>query len=153
VKPNFKRDLEAGKSGEAAVQKLWPELVLLNGKGADAVLPNGELVEIKCDRYDHSKTSNFFIEYLGDIESGKLGGPYKAEQDGCEWFVYYFQNPGIAYVFNVHDLLYELQTYILVNNPSLVEIKNSRWTTVGRKIPRSALTPVSVLHSTPNKGK
>lgn len=144
-KPNFKRDLEAGKRGELAVQELWPELELLHGKGADAKLPNGELVELKMDRYAHHKTENFFMEYLGDVAAVKLGGPWKAETDGCEWFVYYFQDPGIAYVFNTHDLLYEIQTYILANNPPLVEVKNSRWLTVGYKIPRSALSPSFVL--------
>lgn len=151
MKPNFAKDLEAGQSGELAVQKLWPELELLHGKGADAKLPNGELVEIKNDRYSHHKTENFFIEYLGDIDTGKLGGVHKAEADGCEWFVYYFQDPGIAYVFNVHDLLRELQTYILVNNPPLIEIKNKRWTSVGWKIPRSAFSPVRVLRKESKK--
>lgn len=144
-KPNFAKDLAAGKAGELAIQELWPELQLLHGKGADAILPNGELVELKTDRYDHAKTVNFFIEYLSDIDSGKLGGVHKAELDGCKWFVYYFSNPGIAYVFEVQDLLKQLELYILANNPPLVEIKNSRWITNGRKIPRSALSPSFVL--------
>lgn len=144
-RPNFKRDLEAGKAGELAVQKLWPELELLHGKGADAKLPNGELVEIKADNYDHAKTANFFIEYVGDLNSGKLGGIHKAEIDNCKWFVYYFANPGIAYVFDVQAVKKELDAYVLANNPALVEIKNSCWTTVGWKIPRSALSPTFVL--------
>lgn len=145
--PNFKRDLETGKAGELAVQKLWPEIELLNGKGADFKLPDGTLGEIKHDTYAHNKTENMFMEYLGSIESGKYGGVWKAELDECDWFVYYFSNPGIAYVFDVHDLLRQINTYILTQSPKLIEIRNKRWTTVGYKIPRSALTPVRVLHS------
>lgn len=144
-KPNFKRDLEAGKLGELAVQALWPELELLHGKGADAKLPNGELVEIKCDSYGHNKTENFFMERIGDLESGKLGGPWKAQVDNCTWFIYYFSNPGIAYVFNNEDLLKQLDAYILANSPKPVEVVNKRWVSVGFKIPRSALSPSSVL--------
>lgn len=145
--PNFKKDLEAGQAGELAVQKLWPELELLHGKGADARLPNGELVEIKCDSYGHDKTANFFIEHVGDIDSGKLGGPWKAKADGCKWFVYYFSNPGIAYVFETETLLKDVDAYILQYNPKPVEIKNKRWTTLGYKMARSHFSPALVLRS------
>lgn len=144
-KPNFKKDLQAGQAGELAVQKLWPELVLLNGKGADAELPDGSLVEIKCDSYGHHKTENFFMEYLGDVMANKEGGPWKAEKDGCKFFVYYFSNPGIAYVFDNDDLLQQLNDYILAHSPRLVEVQNSRWLTVGYRIPRHMLVPLRVL--------
>ena len=143
-RPNFKQDLLAGQAGELAVQKLWPEIELLHGKGADFKIGEA-LGEIKMDRYHHDKTENLFIEYMGDVEKGKWGGPWKAEQDNCTWFVYYFSNPGIAYVFDVHDLLWQVNTYILANEPKLLEIKNTRYTTVGYKVPRSVLTPVRVL--------
>ena len=151
MKPNFATDLKAGQAGELAVQKLWPELELLHGHGADAKLPNGELVEIKCDSYAHDKTGNFFIEYLGNIETGKYGGPWKASVDGCKYFVYYFSNPGIAYVFETDDLLIQIQSYIMANNPNLVEIQNKRWVTVGYKMQRSAFTPLRVLHRKADK--
>lgn len=133
------------------MQKLWPELELLHSKGADARLPDGSLVEIKNDRYDHSKTENFFLEYMGNVEEGKWGGVWKAELDNCTWFVYYFSNPGIAYVFDVHDLLRQLNAYLLVNEPKLIEVKNTRYTTVGWRIPRSALVPHRVLAPAPGK--
>lgn len=147
MKPNFQTDLKAGQAGEKALLKLWPELTLLSGKGADATLPDGELVEIKADRYDHAKTENFFIEFLGDVDRNKEGGPWKAEKDGCKYFVYYFSNPGIAYVFENDDLLQQVSDYILTHNPKLVEIQNKRWLTVGYKIPRVSLVPLRVLHS------
>lgn len=145
TKPNFANDLKSGQAGELAVQKLWPELELLHGHGADAKLPDGTLVEIKCDSYDHSKTENFFMEYIGSIESGKLGGPWKAEVDKCKYFIYYFSSHKIAYIFETAALLEQLNVYILHNTPKLVEIQNKRWVTVGYKIPRSALAPLRVL--------
>jgi len=145
VTPNFKKDLLTGQAGELAIKALWPELELLHGKGADARLPNGELVELKTDTYDHAKTDNFFIEYMGNVDTGKFGGPWKAQKDGCQWFVYYFSNPGIAYVFSTEEMLAEMNAYLLKHNPKPIEIRNSRWTTLGWKVPRSLLSPVRVL--------
>ncbi len=144
-RPHFHKDLARGKAGELAVQKLWPELVPTDGRSGDFVLPDGSKVEAKSDQYDHDKTVNFFFEHYSDINKGKLGGPFQALQHGCSYFVYYFGSHNIAYVFDLVDLLKQIEEYIKFYNPRPIEVHNVRWTTLGYAMNRKFFKPLRIL--------
>lgn len=149
-RPNFARDLKAGQAGEKLFIKLAAkhglELTQTDGRAGDLLDNDGKLYELKTDSYDHGKTSNFFMELYSDVGSGKKGGPWQALDNKCDYFVYFFSANNIAYIFSTEDLVRQLDAYISLQKPPLVEIKNRAWTTVGVKANRSAFSPLSVLH-------
>lgn len=139
---NFKKSLEKGKQGELKLLRLWPELSRTDGRSGDYLLPSGAKCEVKSDFYDHHQTSNFFIEFWSDFEKQKPGGPTQALLHGCQYFIYYFVLNDIAYVFDLNDLCKQLLGTDL-GQP--VRVENRGWTTIGYKVPRSALKPIFVL--------
>lgn len=139
-RPNFKLDLAKGQAAEQAFIKLAAKhdikLTQTDGRKHDLIDQHGLKWEVKGDQYDHSATSNFFIEFYSDIDRGKLGGPAQALLNDCKYFVYFFALNGIAYVFDTKSLVEQLKS---VDLGKPVQIQNSRWTTVGYKIARSKL--------------
>ncbi len=148
-KPHFHKDLARGKAGELAVQKLWPELIPTDGRSGDFVLPNGDKVEVKSDSYNHDVTPNFFIELVSNVEKGKSGGPAQAAEHGCKYYCYYYSSHNIAYIFEVADLIKQVEDYVRMFNPKPVEVRNIRWTTIGLKVSRRALKPLRILGGKP----
>lgn len=134
-KPHFHNDLKHGQATEALIAKLFSNLQQTDGKKGDLLAPDGSLIELKCDRYPMSKTENFFMEHFGNIDTGKLGGPYKAFADGCKYFMYYYNTEGIGFLWRTEDLLKQLEAMQL----KPVEVRNVRWVTVGYKVPRATL--------------
>lgn len=134
----FKKSLEIGKAGEAALQKLWPDLVPLDGRGADFFLSStGETVEVKTDSYSMAATSNFFIELMRDVEKERIGGPAQALMHGSSLWVYWFIKDKVAFVFETRDLVAWLkENYTKYPQRN---IKNMGWTTVGILVPREDL--------------
>lgn len=149
-KPNFARDLKVGQAGEKLFIKLAAkhglELMQTDGRAGDLLDNDGKLYELKTDSYDHGKTSNFFMELYSDVEAGKKGGAWQALDNKCDYFVYFFSANNIAYIFSTGDLVRQLDEYLSLQKPPLIEIKNRAWTTVGIKAPRDAFSPISVLH-------
>lgn len=147
----FHDSLKVGKAGEAALQKLWPELTPLGGKGSDFILPDGTRVEVKSDSYDMNATGNMFIELLSDLDRVKVGGPRQAALHGSTLWVYWFPKNKVAYVFKTEDMVQWLRDNENFYAP--IYIKNIRWTTVGIKVPRVTLRHMAEIKdwSTPNE--
>lgn len=154
MKPHFRNDLARGKNGEKAFAKLAALnghiLTATDGRSGDFVDSTGGKWELKTDSYAHDRTQNFFIERWSDWERKKPGGPFQAKEHGCTHFVYYFSNPGIAYVFLLDDLLAQLNK-ICLDAMTPVEIHNARWLTLGYKVPRNLLTPAFILNAKEKK--
>ncbi len=115
----------------------WPGLIKLDGRKADFVTPEGELLELKSDQYDMSKTANFFIELLSDLEKGKSGGPAQALTHGSVLWCYLYVKNRTMFTFQtkpladwVHEHSYKY---------SQICIPNRSWITVGIKVPRTDL--------------
>lgn len=138
-KYNFKASLAKGQAGEKILLELWPELVRLAGTAADFVLPGGEAVECKADQYPMATTANMFIERYSDVQRGKVGGPWQSWGRGCQYFVYLYAADRTAFVFNVPDLIAYMEQQEKLGALKPVEIRNTRHTTIGYKVPRAAL--------------
>ncbi len=113
-----------------------------DGREGDFKDSEGQVWEVKSDSYDHEKTANFFIERYSNILKGTNGGPWQAADHGCKYFTYYFPLNGIAYVFDVQDLLKQLEV-VPLGKP--IEIHNVRHVTVGFKVARESLKPLFKL--------
>jgi len=146
-KHNFKASLNKGNLGEAELLTLFSAMTKLDGRHGDLQLGSYK-VELKTDYYLHKPGGNFFMERYSDVNVGSPGGPWQARVHGCKYFVYYFINSGVGYVWNVEGLVTALDALIGTLQP--VEVKNVRWVTVGFKVPRTSL-PAQFSFSVKNK--
>lgn len=137
---DFGTQKAAGKLGEAKFLELWPELKPTSGLAGDFTTPSGAVVELKSDSYTIERTTNFFMERYGDIKRQAPGGPWQAMQHGCKYFVYYYPKSGVAYVFEVQQLVAQLNA--LVPQLKMFTIYNSSWQTGGFKVPRVFLQDI-----------
>lgn len=148
-KPNFAHDLKQGQRGELAFIVLAAangiDLTQTDGRAGDCVDKDGNIWEIKADQYNHDDTSNFFMELYSDVDAAKKGGPSQAVANGCRFYAYYFAKNDIAYIFDSIDLLRQLDNYLSLEKPRLIEIHNRAWISCGVKVPRNSLIPLLVL--------
>jgi hypothetical protein len=142
----FKNQLNVGDRGEKDFVESYKEFSPEKSKdrAIDFHLNTGESVELKTDTYPMEKTLNFFMETLGNVNAGKLGGPFRARQDGVKYFIYYYLNDKQFFWFETVKLCEKLEEIISTKKHKIKSIKNKTWITHGYAIPRSELE--SVLH-------
>jgi hypothetical protein len=131
---NFQNDLNFGRIGELAfLHASKGTLEPLDGRNGDMkIIKNNLKLELKVDKYDHSKTENFFIERFS--YGNKPGGVFRAMEDGSDFLAYYFQNPGFLYLFRTVELMARVQE--IQHKFTLIDIPNTTHITRGYKIPR-----------------
>lgn len=138
---NFKTDLARGRIGELAfIHASQGTLTPIDGRNGDMITAKGLKLEQKTDFYNMDKTENIFIEKYS--YGNKLGGPFRALEDGSQFF---------AYVFNSHGKLFLYDTAVLVDalNRLLqrldsIDVVNIRHTTKGYKVPRAWLSELEI---------
>lgn len=138
---NFEKDLEFGKRGEEEFYKQFKDVLGLkkeDGYNRDFSDRNGDGVELKTDRYDMNKTSNFFIERFSYDK--KVGGPWQAFKKGNKYFCYWFYPNDIVFLFELKQLINKLN--MIEKRFDLVNIKNQNHITQGYKIPRKELKDI-----------
>lgn len=134
---SFKKSLAKGKSGEALLQSLWPELVPTDGRSGDFMLGTDK-VEVKSDSYDMEKTPNFFIERYSNNTKKSDGSVWQALKHECMIFVYWYPTNKTAFVFrDIVQLMNALDAIIADLEP--IYIRNPGYYTVGYKVPRELL--------------
>lgn len=134
----FKTQMGIGDAGERDFRTSYPELKpeKSEDRAVDFILSNGQTVELKTDTYPMEKTPNFFMETLSDTNSGKLGGPWRAQQDGVAYFVYYFVTDKTFFWFDPKQLCLRLEKLIAEKKYRIKSIANRSWTTQGYAVPR-----------------
>ena len=135
---DFNEQLEVGDVGESDFKSYYSVLSPVKSKeyAIDFTIKNNKTVELKTDSYDMNDTENFFMEKISDINSGKLGGIFRAKQDNIDFFVYYFLKNKKFFWFHVPQVYDRVQEIIDTKKPHLKTIKNKRWTTHGYALPR-----------------
>lgn len=147
---SFNEQLEIGDVGEKHFKEHYANLgpVKSDKYEVDFFLKNGKSVELKTDSYDMEATDNFFMEMISDINSGKLGGVFRAKQDNVDLFVYYFLKNKTFFWFDVNKLHQRVEDLILTNKYKIKSIKNRRWTTQGYALPRSKFEDIIAIKQT-----
>lgn len=140
---NFHSDLARGKTGETTFLLLFNKLQPTDGRTGDFLTPGGEKLELKTDSYSFNKTGNFFIERYSSIEVLSPGGPWQAKAHGCKYFAYYYINEQVGWVWETDALVLALDSIVGTLKPT--EVKNRKWTTVGFKVPRTALQNLALF--------
>ena len=145
----FAQQLKVGDRGEALLKDSYPHKLIKSEKDLryDFYCPaTASKVELKTDTYKMDKTPNFFMEKYSDLHSLKLGGPWRANQDNVDIFIYMFINDNTYYEFTdipkLIDRLDEITKKLRMTN-----IRNSSWTTGGYRIPRKDIEDLATIHT------
>ncbi len=152
-RPNFKKDLERGKRGEALLVEHC-HLSLQPNKDPDErrwdyESASGLKVEIKSD-YWPTSTGNFFMEFYSDIARKKPGGPWRAYQDEVDVFIYFYPKERVYYYFRNIEALCERLNQLLDKFDGIV-VHNTRWQTLGYKVPREELADLFEVYEWDSK--
>lgn len=135
---NFDAQLKVGEQGEEFFLKCYRELNAMksNNKGFDLIVNEGETVELKTDTYSMDESANFFMEKFGNTKNipKSLGGPWRAEKDKINHFVYFFVKNLTFFWFEPKILCRFLNKNIEKKNARY--IKNEGWTALGYIVPR-----------------
>lgn len=141
---SFSKQLGVGDKGEEVFLGRYASLgpVKSQDRSFDFLLNDSSKVELKTDTYEMDRTPNYFMEILSSIDEGKIGGPWRAMQDGADFFVYHYVNDKTFIWFRTVPLCNHLDTLIAGGSLSQREIRNKGWVTRGYLVPRDLLLPV-----------
>lgn len=149
---NFNEDYKKGKKGENYLIKNFPGKFRYiddtrdTRKGDLIHIPTGYKVEVKTDYYI---SSNFFLEWHSNTHYKTWGGPIKAMECDCRFFVYIFMKKKEIYFFNcvklakwLKDLDKKKYPITTLGSPS-TDKDGNQWYTSGILIPRKGVIPES----------
>lgn len=143
---DMKVQLEVGDRGEQLFMEKYPgKIELFPGREYDfTCLDTGAKIELKTDTYNMTKSNNFFMERFSDVHKETPGGPWRAERDNIDIFVYYFVRHNTWFQFTDLPQLVERLNLLTTKN-GLVYIKNKGWVTGGYKINRDKLADLYTI--------
>jgi hypothetical protein len=141
---DFKTQIQVGSRGEELFQEAFPtKLEVHPGHDGDFIeAETGKKVELKTDTYNMDKSPNFFIEMYSSYyeEPKKPGGPWQAQQHGCDIYCYMFVRHNTWFQFNdIPEMVNKVET---LRPAGFVFIKNRAWVTAGFKIKRDYLKDI-----------
>lgn len=151
---DFNEQLELGKEGELKFAELYPCFNYNNDK--DVMAPDfvhketGSIAEVKYDDSVRAKKDenglqlNFFVEQYSNHKEMTLGGPFRAVQEGVDYYIYMFKQPFRIFIFDAckfRDIAAEL-----IYNGSYKQcfIKNKGWWTSGFPLPIAAFKEAKI---------
>ena len=132
----FKKQLGVGKSGEAAFASFYKRAKPSEERAYDFLLL-GKKIELKTDSHDMMATENYFMEKFGHVENSKLGGPWRAKEDGIDFFVYFYIQNGVFLWFDTKALVRFLNRRVPKIKSKIV--RNKGYNSLGYLIPRTDL--------------
>lgn len=103
---------QIGQRGEKLFLELHPEWKANNAghhcKEPDFVDSKGRTLELKFDVSDRARRdkdgyqTNFFMETISNNRKKTIGGVFRAQQEGVDFFVYMFESPFRMFVLDVN---------------------------------------------------
>ena len=139
---DFQKQLKVGAKGEELFLSLYPNVTKTDGIKHDFEW-NGKTIELKTDTYSMEDTPNFFMEHISDVKSmdspkTKMGGPWRALEDGVDYFVYMFSKQKKCFWFRPKDLVKFLDEHIKTLGYKV--IRNKGWTSRGYAVAREKVS-------------
>ncbi len=134
---SFKKQLDVGNIGETLFLKYYKGSAKSDGRKYDITF-KGKKVELKTDTYPMSKTANYFMERYGSVEDKKVGGPWRAKEDGVDYFVYLFIADKTFFWFDTVSLVKFLDEHTKKMRGKTVA--NKTYSSLGFCVPRDDLT-------------
>ena len=159
---DFNTQLTLGKEGEEKFASLYPCFKYNNDencKEPDFVhKETGSIAEVKYDdsarakKDSHGKQLNFFVEQYSNSKQMTLGGPFRAVQEGVDYYVYMFKNPFRIFIFDACKFRDIAAQLIWSGNYKECFIKNKGWWTTGYPLPIGAFEEARVEGDVIGKG-
>ena len=142
---NFKTQSNVGNIGEKFFLQCYKKrgAVQTDGRIHDFIVDGNKTVELKTDTYPMAKTPNFFMEKFGNIDKQALGGPWRAEHDKIDFFVYLFLNEKTFFWFSPKDLVALINPIIVDMKPKIID--NKTWAALGYTVARELCRPVCLI--------
>jgi len=142
---DFNDQLVLGKEGEEKFAQLYPCFNYNNDK--DVMAPDfvhketGTVAEVKYDdsirarRDNEGNQLNLFVEQWSNTNAMTLGGPFRAVEEGVDYYVYMFKSPFRIFIYDA--VKFRDRAAELINNGYYKEcfIKNKGWWTSGFPLP------------------
>lgn len=160
---NFPEQLKLGNEGEDIFMKHYGHLFHKNNN-KNVKLPDfihkhtGALAEIKYDdspraiRNAKDFQVNFFVELYSNYEFKSLGGPFRAVEEGVDYYVYIFKKPFRMFLFDAVKFRDTASTLIRSKKYKDLFIKNKSWETQGYAIPIHLFKNCEIKSETVSKG-
>ena len=143
---DFNTQLKLGDEGETIFEKLYGHTFSKNNS-TNVMLPDfvhkktGALAEIKYDNSPKAQKDkdgyqlNFFIELFSNSKTLSLGGPFRAAQEGVDYYVYMFKEPFRIFLMDTVKLRDIAAELIHSDKYRVIPIKNKGWWTQGYALP------------------
>ena len=113
----------------------FPHLIKSDDYRYDFIGKDNKKVELKTDFHDMNEHPNFFMEKYSN-ENKDLGGPFRALDNGIDFYLYLFHPNRTLFIFkDIRALVDKLNE---MNRP-LISIKNDTHTTLGMVVDRAKL--------------
>jgi len=138
---DFNKQLTIGKEGEEKFAELYPCFNYNNDK--DVMAPDfvhketGSIAEVKYDDSSRARKDenghqlNFFVEQYSNHKEMTLGGPFRAVQEGVDYYVYMFKSPFRIFLYDACKFRDIAAQLIWSNKYKECFIKNKGWWTSG----------------------
>ena len=160
---DFHTQLKLGDEGERIFMKHFGNLFHKNNnknvKLPDFIHKNtGALAEIKYDdspraiRNAKNFQVNFFVELYSNSKFKSLGGPFRAVEEGVDYYVYIFKEPFRIFLFDAVKFRDTASTLIGSKKYKDLFIKNKCWHTQGYAIPIHLFKNCEIKSETFSKG-
>lgn len=134
----FVKQLNVGNGGEDLFIQSYSDLNPKKGDGriTDIILGDGKTIELKTDSYCMDKTPNIFIEHFGNREKKTLGGPWRAQKDKIDYFVYLYIKQKTFFWFKPIELINRVEHLYSIDKVEVKYIKNIKYETMGYLVDR-----------------
>lgn len=142
----FETQLKLGNEGEEIFYKKYGEYLKKNNT-QNVMAPDfihkktGALAEIKFDnsprapRDSKGYQKNLFVEMFSNTKEMTLGGPFRAVQEGVDYYVYMFKEPFRIFIFDAVKFKDKAARIINEKNYKSIPVKNKTWWTSGYALP------------------
>ena len=143
---SFETQLKLGNEGEQLFYNKYKDYFEKNNS-QNVMAPDfinkktGALAEIKFDnstraaRDSNNLQKNFFVEMFSNSREMTLGGPFRAVEEGVDYYVYMFKEPFRIFIFDAVKFKNKAARIINKNDFRELFIKNKTWYTSGYALP------------------
>lgn len=143
---SFETQLKLGNEGEQIFFDKYKDYFEKNNS-QNVMAPDfinkktGALAEIKFDnstraaRDSNKLQKNFFVEMFSNSREMTLGGPFRAVEEGVDYYVYMFKEPFRIFIFDAVKFKNKAARIINEENYKPKPVKNKTWYTSGYALP------------------
>lgn len=138
----FRKQFLVGNTGEDLFLACYEKSKKGDGRIIDLYTENNNSVELKTDSYNMHETPNFFIEHYGNTTKKTLGGPYRAQKDNINYFVYLYIKNKTFFWFKPEKLVARMESLYDTDKITAKYIKNRNYETIGYLVKREDLIDI-----------